>query len=333
MTPARGSTALTGRVIVMGSVNCDQFVYVDEFPVPGETILARGGAVGLGGKGANQAVVASRLGSTVSFIGQIGDDASGKFVTEQLERFGVSSQLVMTSASSPTGSAHITVSASGENTVAVISGANGDLLPADVANSVYHALQDSKGCPPVGLAQGETSVLVTETFAGLCAENDVRFVLNLAPVVGISTEVLQLADPLIVNEGEARSLIETHFYVTLELNTSEDAVTAASLLAGTTCRSVIITLGAAGAVAADGERVWHQASAHPERVVDTTGAGDAFVGAVVAVLASGGDLAEAVRYGAAAGSLAVTKTGTTDSYPSLDEVNDLLNDLDVRSPL
>lgn len=310
-----------GHAIILGSINVDNFIYVDSFPEPGETVLATDGDAGLGGKGANQAVAASLLGTKIHFIGQVGHDSAADYVREEFEAFGIEGRSLLVSDDWPTGGAHITVNNHGENTICVVSGANTHISPKDVEAGVERALQAAGGDRLVALAQGETQADITSIFAAACAAGGARFVLNLAPFVRLDDKTLRLADPLIVNEGEARMVLQAILGSYGQLDGVESAVLAAEALAATVASSVIITLGSDGAVvAADGES-WHQPSPTPERVVDTTGAGDAFVGSVVAVLARGESLREAVRWGVAAGSSAVERRGTTDAYPTLAHLN------------
>lgn len=318
----------SGRVIVLGSANVDAVTFVDAFPQPGETVLARDARTGLGGKGANQAVAASLTGASVEFAGAVGDDASGEFVREVLEANGVGTAALSALAGALTGSAAIAVDAAGENTIIVSSGANGQLTPEWVRGESVAALfggADAAGAAaPVGLAQGELPAAVVAEFAELCAERGARFVLNLAPVIAVEDAVLRRADPLIVNEGEALAVLGEPAAAELSV---ADAMLLAQNLAKTS-PSVVITLGAAGAVLVDAAgTASHVASPKPARVVDTTGAGDAFVGALAARLASGDDLDTAARWGVAAGSCAVENAGAVDSYAALAHLT--LSDADL----
>lgn len=320
-------------VMILGSVNVDTFIYVDEFPAPGETILAMGGDMGLGGKGANQAVAASLLGTPVEFIGQVGHDGFADYIRGQFDAYGIDGQTLATSDSYPTGAAYITVNSAGENTICVVSGANTGIEPQDVQARVRQRFEANHENGTIALAQGETDIRLTETFAHECSSRGARFVLNLAPFVALSQATLHLANPLIVNEGEARQLLESVIGEYETLTGVESAQTAAQILAARVSPSVIITLGADGAVAAEGDSSWHQPAPVPEKIEDTTGAGDAFVGAVVSVLARGDSLREAVRWGVAAGSIAVERRGTTSSYPTLAQLElSLLSHTPVGAP-
>ena len=285
-------TASAG-IVVVGSINQDYFVYVDEFPGAGATILANDGASGLGGKGANQAIAASLLGARVAFVGAVGGDAAGSGALAALEADGVDVSGIRILDASGTGAAYITVNGAGENTIIVHSGANARVSAEQVLSLTGADLV---------LAQGELPADAVDAAARAASSSGARFVLNLAPVIDVSPETLALADPLIVNEGEAAELLG---------HTSTDLAGELSARFGT---SVVVTLGAEGAAVATPDRSWTEPSPRPVRVVDTTGAGDAFVGALAAALAAGRDLEFAVRAGAAAGSHAVESAGTTTSY-------------------
>lgn len=321
----------TGDVIVLGSINVDHSIYVDAFPEPGETILATAGATGLGGKGANQSVAAALLGASVHLLGRVGDDDAAGFIRSRLDHFGIDASQLAVSAGQASGAAYITVESSGENTVAVVSGANADIdvdaltgMLDDVIDRLPHGTRRA-----IALAQGETPAEMTAAFARQCRAAGVRLAVNLAPAIELDPATIALADPLIVNEGEARAVQSRLGSRDIAIETPDDALAAArQMLADGIAESIVITLGAQGAVAACGPdrdgsdrdgsgsvAAWHQPSPVPAEIVDTTGAGDAFVGALVALLSGGAGLNDAVRWAAAAGSAAVAKKGTTDSYP------------------
>ena len=288
---------MSSRIAVVGSINQDSFVYVDAFPEAGATILANDGATGLGGKGANQAIAAALLGARVSFVGAVGADAAGSGALVALAADGVAVEQIQTRDDATTGAAYITVNTAGENTIIVHSGANARVAASDVeaALAALPALS-------LVLAQGELPADAIDAAARWAAAAGVRFVLNLAPVIAVDPQTLSLADPLIVNEGEAAELLG---------HSSDDLAGELAARLGT---AVVVTLGAAGAAVAAGQSGWTEPSPKPDRVVDTTGAGDAFVGALAAALAAGHELAFAVRVGVAAGSHAVQSAGTTTSY-------------------
>ena len=307
-----GAGAVRGRVVVIGSLNVDSTSYVDAFPAPGETVLARDFQVALGGKGANQAVAAHVAGAPVEFVACIGDDASGAYAHGALERLGLPTAAIRRIPDASTGVAQITVASSGENTIIVTGGANLALTPA-----LIDAERDRVAAATVVLTQGELAVATIEHLARVSRELGTRFVLNLAPPAAVSAATLAVADPLVLNEHEARAVgIGTDAPAGATLD--EWRVLAASA-AGGIARSVVVTLGAVGAVAADPTGSWTAAAPHVT-AVDTTGAGDGFTGTLAAFLAEGRPLPEALGIAVAAGTLAVQARGTVDSYASRAEV-------------
>lgn len=328
----------TGDVIVLGSINVDHSIYVDAFPEPGETILAQAGAKGLGGKGANQSVAASLLGARVHLLGRVGDDDAAGYIRSRLEHFGIDAARLAVSADHASGAAYITVESSGENTVAVVSGANAD-IDTDALGHAFDGVLGAVGrsaggsgaggsgaAEVIALAQGETPAEMTAAFAARCKDAGVRFAVNLAPAIDLNPATIALADPLIVNEGEARAVNDRLGSASVPIDSTDGALTAArQMLADGIAASIVITLGADGAVVAGPDGAWHQPSPAPTGIVDTTGAGDAFVGALVALLSGGSDLREGVRWAVGAGSAAVTRKGTTDSYPDRATLVDLLS--------
>jgi ribokinase len=292
-------------VVVFGSLNVDSTSYVEAFPAPGETILSHGFQIALGGKGSNQAVAAHVAGASVELVAHIGADATGDFAIATLERFGLPTAAIVRQVDAPTGVAQITVADSGENTIIVTGGANLALTPA-----VVEAEHARIAAAALVLTQGELPIATIERIAAAAGGTGVRFVLNLAPPAPVSTATLSAADPLVVNEHEARAV---------GIGTDASGATIdewrelAASAVGRIARSIVVTLGAAGAVAASAEGSW---SAEAPRVtaVDTTGAGDGFTGTLAAFLAEGRPLEEALRIAVAAGALAVQARGTVDSY-------------------
>jgi ribokinase len=278
----------------VGSINEDIELLVPRAPKPGETLTAKRTSRRAGGKGANQAVAAARAGARVRMIGRIGADPAGARMLEDLRDEGVDTHAVAALPGVPTGTAYITVTADGENTIVLERGANACLSVADVA-AEHEALTGAA----VMLAQLE--VPIDTVTAAVCAARDagVRPVVTLAPAQEVPSELLAGLDPLLVNEHEAGIL----------LGGAGDAEECARRLLALGPRSVVITLGAAGAVVADGSRVWRVPAVAVDTVVDTTGAGDAFAGTLACALAAGADLADAVSAGMAAGAQAVGRAG------------------------
>jgi ribokinase len=283
-------------LLVLGSTNRDYTVVVERHPLPGETVLGGELRIATGGKGANQAVAAARAGASPVFLGAVGDDSVGTDILAELQRRGVDTSHTRTSGS-PTGVALITVSADGENSIVVAPGANATLDAHETATTVAE-LADAT---TVLLCQLEIEPAVVAAAATEIERVGGRFALNLSPSRYVSPRLLELADPLILNETEASDLANS------AIDSPADAIAVARRLLGTS-RSVVITLGADGVIVADADGVVH-VDAEPVTVVDTTGAGDAFAGALAAVLAAGGSLKHAVDAGIAAGAEAVQHPG------------------------
>ncbi|GAA1795559.1 ribokinase [Agromyces lapidis] len=294
------------RVVVVGSLNVDATSYVERFPAPGETVTSRAFRTALGGKGANQAVAAHLAGAEVDLVARLGDDANAALALGVLERLGLATAGIGQVADAPTGVAQITVADSGENTVIVTGGANLALDPESLDTE-----RERLASAALVLSQGELPIATIERLVEHCAALGVRLVVNLAPPVAVSAAALAVCDPLVVNEHEARA-IGIGAEVAAGAPLDEWRPHAASAV-GRVARSVVVTLGAAGAVGASPEGDWAEPA--PEVVaVDTTGAGDCFTGTLAAFLAEGRGLAESMRIAVAAGALAVQARGTVDSY-------------------
>lgn len=306
-------------LLVVGSVNEDQFTFVRSFPRPGETVSALAARRGLGGKGANQAVAAAKAGASVRFVAKVGADGAGTEAIATLHAAGVCTDSVEAEPGAATGTASVAVDASGENWVIVAPAANARLTVADIDRAF-----DTFGAARVVLTQAETPAQTVVRAAFLARAAGSRFVLNLAPVIDVAAEALLGCDPLIVNEHEAVVVAASHGVSAA--NPAELAVELA-----TVARSVVITLGAAGAVAAAGTDVWAISGFTAESVVDTTGAGDAFVGSLCARLAAGDELQEAMKWASAAASLSVERPGAAESYATADEVAERLNTAEVSA--
>jgi ribokinase len=303
---------MTSRpLIVIGSINQDAFTFVAEHPRPGETILAKSTLISLGGKGCNQAVAAARMGASVYFVGAVGADGAGDFALQQLTEGGVDVSAVARLTDAATGVAYITVDDHGENTIVVASGANAR-VSADAASTGLLRLLDTVGGDPVLLVQGELPAEVNVAVATVARERGLSFVLNLAPVSDIDAPTISSSSPLIVNETEAADLLG---------GAHTDPARALHEKYGV---PVVVTVGAEGALVAVNGGVTRQPSPVPAAVVDTTGAGDAFVGVLAAGLCSGLDLAQAARRAVVAASHAVESAGTTTSYATLAELEPLL---------
>jgi ribokinase len=288
-------------VIVFGSINLDLVTRVARFPAPGETIGAESFATYPGGKGANQALAAARAGAAVRLYGAVGSDAFADAALALLAAGGVDLDGVKRAAA-PTGSATILVDAHGENCIAVASGAN--------------ALADPEAVPDTVLAPGTVLVLQHEVPDQANAEliarahrAGARIVLNAAPARPLSVELLRQVDVLVLNETEAAALAAQHGWPA-----TPHPFSAAAIAVAAPIFAVVVTLGKEGALAASGTGTIRVRAPGVE-VVDTTGAGDAFVGALAAAIDARASLQDALRAAVVAGSLACTGAGAQTALP------------------
>jgi len=286
-----------GRVIVIGSINVDITLSCPSLPSPGETVLANSGTQGFGGKGANQASAAAARGADVHMIGAIGADNDGEAVLSDLARRGIRTDHVAIVPGKPTGRAFIAVGDDGENSIIVSLGANA-ALAGQTVTQILEALV--VGAHDVLLVSAEVSEECAEAAGSAARATRATLVYNVAPFRPLSAWVAECRPVLVLNEIEAQQASG--------LSTTEAAATA---LAGISS-AVIITQGPRGAVIATGTEV-HQIAGKAAVVVDTTGAGDAFCGALAAGLAEGADLPGAVQRGIDAGTRAVTVSGARAS--------------------
>jgi len=296
-------------ITVIGSINMDLVVRTPRFPGPGETILGSDFLTVPGGKGANQAVAVARMGARTAMVGRVGGDAFGEQMLQALQSEGIDIGHVSTEREAPSGVALITVSDNGENNIIVVPGAYGRLSPQDVEDA-----EETIGSSNSIVFQLEIPLPTVMRAVDLAARRGVRVILNAAPARPIPPELLGKVDYLIVNELEAALLTG------LAATQPEEASKA--LLAGG-CANVVVTLGEAGALLATPEGI---EVVPPFRVsaIDTTAAGDAFVGAFAVALAEGKSPAEAVRWGNAAGALAATRLGAQPSLPTRAELGTFL---------
>jgi ribokinase len=299
------------EVFVLGSINQDFVLKVDRRPQPGETVTNAELSTHNGGKGANQAAAAALLGASVTFLGRVGDDEFGEPLVQALGEKGIDTSLVERASDASTGAAFITVTPDGENAITVAPGANRSLTPQEV-----DAASGAIGNARVLVAQMEIPVETVLRAVGVASERGTRALVNLAPTFEVPRELLERLDPLVVNEHEATFLLGS------EVEGVDGALSAAPELLSLGPRSAVITIGEAGAVFADGESVEHILAPKVE-VVDTTGAGDAFVGALATCLAGGASLEEAVAYAVRAGAAAVTREGAQGALPTPEVVEAL----------
>jgi len=297
-------------IVVVGSLNVDLVVRSPRFPKPGETIRGDDLATIPGGKGANQAVAAARLGGQVAMLGCVGADAFGSMLIENLKQNHVDTRRVLRDGSAATGTAIIVVDANGENSIILSPGANGKIKKGDIEPAV---LQGAR----VLLLQFEIPMEAVVHAARLAKERRVKVIVNPAPAHDMPDELLKCADYLLPNETELALLTgkDTKDKASLEA--------AAQLLVKRGAKNVIVTLGARGALITT-RLSKKYVPTYKVKPVDTTGAGDAFIGGLAFALVRRQSLQDAVQYGCACGALATTKFGAQPSLPTADEVRKLM---------
>lgn len=300
---------MSDLIAVVGSLNRDIVVRVDRLPAPGETVTGTTVSQHRGGKGANQAVAAARLGCEVSLIGKVGADSDGTGYLRALVQEGVDVEGVHVDIDAPTGQAYIMVDAAGENSIAVVPGANGCLGAEDIAR--MSAVMDRAG---VVLAQLEVPLDAVKAAARL---SEGTFVLNPAPAQPLGRALLSLVDVLVLNTTELAVLAAAN-----EAPSTTEVVDQARRLE---VQTLVVTMGADGAVVVvDGDAT--EIPSPSVEVVDTTGAGDAFCAGLADALGRGEELQDAVRWAAAVGAAATTKLGAQTALPTSDRVRRILND-------
>ena len=295
-------------IVVVGSLNLDLVVRMERMPEPGETVLASGYAEHAGGKGANQAVAAARSGGRVAMVGRVGDDAAGRGLRAGLEADDVDVAEVRT-VDAPTGRALIEVDDAGENRIVVVPGANARWTATDLPRGLLSRAD-------VVLLQREVPDDVVAAAVALVADSGGRSVLNLSPAGRPGDAVLQALSVLLVNESEAISLASDG----RERGEPASPREAARALAARIGGEVVVTLGARGVVHAGPDGEGH-VQAFAVEAVDTTGAGDAFAGALATAMDEGAALPDGLRFACAAGALAVTRQGAQPSLPHRREID------------
>jgi ribokinase len=301
------------EVVVVGSLNMDLVARAPRLPVPGETLLGKSFATVPGGKGANQAVAAARLGARTAMIGCVGDDAFGRELRAGLERDQVDASGVRVAPGLSSGVALIVVDDSGRNGIVVVSGGNGQLAPADVDR--HEALLAGA---QVVVLQLETPLPTVEHAALRARALGRTVVLNPAPAQVLTAGLVACADYLVPNEIEAGVLAG------LPVDSVESAMEAARRLRAQGAGGVLVTLGERGVVAVTAGGARHY-PAEKVQAVDTTAAGDTFIGGLCAALVRGLSLPEAIGFAQAAASISVTRPGAQPSIPFEREVT-------VRAP-
>lgn len=299
------------RICIIGSANVDMTVTVDRFPASGETILGSKFAQYSGGKGANQAVCAAKLGVHTDFIAKMGDDGFKDFLLQSLNENGVGLEHILISDSTSTGTAFILVNNEGENQIIVISGSNMELRPAEIEKNNYVIKQSD-----IVLCQLEIQLDSVLTALKIAKKENCKTILNPAPACDLPDEIYLNTDFLIPNETELELLTG------LKTDTMENITGAAGTLLERGVGNLIVTLGGNGVLWVSGKKA-KQFPARKVTAVDTTAAGDAFNGAFAAGLSKGWDIEKAILYAIKVSSIAVTRQGAQTSMPEAKEVDAL----------
>jgi ribokinase len=304
---------MPAKIVVVGSTNVDMVVQCPHIPRPGETVLGGRFTMVAGGKGANQAVAAARMGAEVTLVARVGKSAFGSEVLDQFRAEGIATDFVVQDSEESHGVALILVDQNGENAIAVAPGANGRLTAEDVerAETAFAA------CDAV-LLQLEVPLAAVERAIALAKQHRKRVILNPAPYLGLPDHLLAQIDLLTPNETEAEMLLGGG-----EAGHGGIANTAEELLRrGVGC--VVVTLGKEGVFVVMPDVQYHVAGRHV-KAVDTTAAGDAFSGALAVSVAEGMEFRQAVRFAVCASALSVTRLGAQSSLPGRAEVEKMLS--------
>ena len=296
------------RILVAGSSNTDMVVRLKTLPRPGETVIGGAFLMNAGGKGANQAVATARLGGNVAFICKTGNDIFGKQAIQLFQQEGIDTSYIFTDAENPSGVALITVDEHAENCIAVASGANANLKPEDIA-LVGKAIEEAEYV----LMQLEIPMDTVEYIAEIACRHNKKVILNPAPALSLSKELLQHLYAITPNETEAEIITG------ITISDGQSAIEAAQAIANLGVPNVIITLGAKGVLLYT-ESQATVIPAHKVEAVDTTAAGDVFNGAFTLALSEGMSLDQAVRFACKAAAISVTRIGAQASAPYRQEV-------------
>lgn len=300
-------------IVVVGSTNTDMVIKASHLPQPGETILGGTFFMSAGGKGANQAVAAARLGGSVLFIAKTGYDIFGKQSIELFEKEGIDISGIQRDHYQPSGVALITVDDKGENCIVVAPGANAALTPGDV-DEAKEKIENAS----LLLVQLETPIETVEHVADIALSKKIKFVLNPAPAAKLSDELLKKISIITPNQKEAEMLTG------IKVSDQSSAKQAANFLHDKGIETVIITMGAMGAFVFH-ENKYSMIPGHKVNVVDTTAAGDVFNGALVVALSEGKSMEEAVAFACKASAISVTRLGAQASAPDRKEVETFEN--------
>jgi ribokinase len=306
------------HILVVGSLNMDLVVQMPAIPRPGETLLGGRFATFPGGKGANQAVAAARLGAQVTLVGKVGNDAFGKQLLQVIQAEGIETRYIGIDQNNATGVALITVDTEGRNSISVASGANFTLTVDEVKQA-----WDEIGLVDMLVMPLETPMDTILTAAKLAKAHGTRVILNPAPAQELEEGLLRSVEVIVPNE------IETEHLTGKAIHSQEDALQAGTILLRRGVRSVVLTLGEKGALILEGrpDQPEHlYLPAYQVQAVDSTAAGDGFVGALATGLGEGLSLHEAAVFATAAAAISVTRSGAQPSLPRRDEVDRFLQE-------
>ena len=306
------------KILVVGATHIDYTLTVEKLPKIGETVIGDNIRISLGGKGANQAVAASRLGAETYLISRVGDDMMGKTALAELKRNNVRTEYVIVDKNAKTGTAFIFVDRSGKNMIGVSPGADANVRPEDVERA-FNSLNNIN----ILLTQLEIPLRTVEYSIHKARERNVKIILNPAPARELSDELLKNVDIITPNE------IELSMLSGVDIVTTDDYIKASKHLIDRGVKNVIVTRGEKGAML-----VTRHESFYVEGIrvnaIDTTGAGDAFNATLAVMLAIGKSLREAIRYANVAGALATTKVGAQEALPTMEELTSFHSRLKER---
>ncbi|MDW7660944.1 MAG: ribokinase [Bacillota bacterium] len=290
------------KILVIGSLNMDLVTQVEQTPRVGETVAGRGLIYNPGGKGANQAVAMGKLGADVTMVGMVGDDVSGEELKQNLAVMNVHDKVGL-AADAPTGMALIMVNDNADNSIVVIEGANGNLKPEIVQKSWFDNMD-------ILVMQLEVPMETVSKCMALARESGLFTVLNPAPAKVLSKELLNNLDLLVVNETEFETLSGTEF------KDPQDLAHGYEMLG---VKSIVLTLGENGAWYFDGDQLLH-VPAYKVKAVDTTAAGDSFIGGLLTKISKGSSMKEALEFATEVAAFTVTRLGAQKSLPTLEEL-------------
>ncbi len=300
---------MSERIVVIGSCNTDMVINTEHLPLPGETIIGGKFFMNAGGKGANQAVAAARLGGNVCFMAKVGNDHFGSRSIEQYKAEGINVDHILVDSEQPSGVALIMVDSKGENCIAVASGANAMLRPEDIDKAeglIEHG--------DIVLMQLETPLETVEYVARMAKERQKKVILNPAPALHLPDSLLNNLYMIIANETE------TEYISGIKITDMESICRAADIISERGVENVVITLGSKGAFIKE-SGAYHKVPAIKVKAVDATAAGDTFCGALCVALAEKRSILDAVEFANKCASITVTRMGAQSSLPYRNEID------------